>query len=84
MLVVDNFELQEVKTKPFVEVLSKLGLQNVLIIEQENTRLEKSARNVPHVKVLRPEGLNLYDLLCFKNLVITEPCLAKIQGRLLS
>lgn len=83
MLVIDGFKLQEMKTKSFVEALNKLGLQNVLIIEQENIPLEKSARNVPHVKVLRPEGLNLYDLLCFKNLVITEHCLEKIQGRLL-
>jgi large subunit ribosomal protein L4 len=54
----------------------------VLIIAQENNNLEKSARNVPQVKVLRPEGLNVYDVLRYENLIITRPCVEKIQGRL--
>jgi large subunit ribosomal protein L4 len=41
-----------------------------------------SARNVPHVKVMRPEGLNVYDVLKYEHIVITQPCVEKIQGRL--
>ena len=82
MLIVDKLELQEIKTVAFVNLLRQLGFSNVLIIAQENSNLEKSARNVPHVKVLRPEGLNVYDVLRYEQLIITQPCVEKIQGRL--
>jgi large subunit ribosomal protein L4 len=82
LLIVDKLELQEIKTAAFVSLLKQLGFSNVLIIAQENSNLEKSARNVPQVKVLRPEGLNVYDVLRYENLIITQPCVEKIQGRL--
>ena len=82
MLIVDKLELQEIKTAAFVNLLKQLGFSNALIIAQENSTLEKSARNVPQVKVLRPEGLNVYDVLRYENLIITQPCVEKIQGRL--
>ncbi len=82
MLIVDKLELQEIKTAAFINLLRQLGFSNVLIIAQENSNLEKSARNVPHVKVLRPEGLNVYDVLRYEQLIITQPCVEKIQGRL--
>jgi large subunit ribosomal protein L4 len=82
MLIVDKLELQEIKTAAFVNLLKQLGLSNVLIVAQENSNLEKSARNVPQVKVLRPEGLNVYDVLRYENIIITQPCVEKIQGRL--
>lgn len=82
MLIVDKLELKEIKTAAFVNLLKQLGLSNVLIVAQENNNLEKSARNVPQVKVLRPEGLNVYDVLRYENIIITQPCVEKIQGRL--
>jgi large subunit ribosomal protein L4 len=82
LLIVDKLELQEIKTAAFVTLLKQLGFSNVLIIAQENSNLEKSARNVPQVKVLRPEGLNVYDVLRYENLIITQSCVEKIQGRL--
>jgi large subunit ribosomal protein L4 len=83
MLIVDKLELPEIKTASFARMLNQLGLQSVLIVEQQNATLEKSARNIPHVKVLRPEGLNIYDILYHDTLMITQPCLEAIQGRLL-
>jgi large subunit ribosomal protein L4 len=82
LLIVDKLELQEIKTAAFVNLLRQMGFSNVLIIAQENNNLEKSARNVPQVKVRRPEGLNVYDVLRYENLIITQPCVEKIQGRL--
>jgi large subunit ribosomal protein L4 len=82
MLIIDKLEFPEIKTKAVVSILKQLGLGNVLIIEQENLNLEMSARNVPHVKVLRPEGLNVYDVLKYEHIVITQPCVEKLQGRL--
>jgi large subunit ribosomal protein L4 len=82
LLIVDKLELKEIKTAAFVTLLRQMGFSNVLIIAQENNNLEKSARNVPQVKVLRPERLNVYDVLRYENLIITRPCVEKIQGRL--
>ena len=82
MLIVDKLELPEIKTRGVVAILKQLGLSSVLIVEQENLNLEKSARNVPLVKVLRPEGLNVYDILKYKNLVLLETAIKTIEGRL--
>lgn len=82
VLIVDKLELPEIKTTSLVKMLEQLGVHSVLIVEQENSNLEKSARNVPHVKVVRPEGLNVYDVLLHENLLITQSCLESIQGRL--
>lgn len=82
MLILDRLELPEIKTRGVVAILKQLGLSSVLIVEQENLNLEKSARNVPLVKVLRPEGLNVYDVLHYEHIVITQSCVEKLQGRL--
>lgn len=82
VLIVDKLELPEIKTTSLIKMLEQLGVHSVLIVEQENSNLEKSARNVPHVKVVRPEGLNVYDVLLHENLLITQSCLESIQGRL--
>jgi large subunit ribosomal protein L4 len=82
MLIVDKLELPEIKTRGVVAILKQLGISSVLIVEQENLNLEKSARNVPLVKVLRPEGLNVYDVLQYEHIVITQSCVEKLQGRL--
>jgi len=82
VLILDGFNLPEIKTKTFVAILSHLDIKNALIIDDTNINLEKSARNVPFVKVLRPEGLNVYDILKHDKLVITQPCLEKITKSL--
>ena len=85
LLVVDAMDLGEVKTKAFVGVLNNLDLTNVLIVTGEkDDQLELSSRNVPGVKVLRLEGLNVYDILKFEKLVLLESSLKGIEGRLVS
>ena len=84
LVVLDQFELEETKTKKFVEVLKTLKLKNALIVtETHNDHLELSSRNVPDVKVLRSEGLNVYDILKYRMLVLLEPAVKNIEGRLL-
>jgi large subunit ribosomal protein L4 len=81
--VLEHFELPEVKTRGFVKVLTTFGLENVLVVvDGENGTLRRSARNVPHVKVLRSEGLNVYDVLKYKALVLTRPTIEKIAAAL--
>jgi len=84
LVVLDEFEFDEIKTREFVKVMSALDIKNALIItDKKNENLELSARNVPQIKVLRVEGLNVYDILKYKNVVLLESSIKSIEGRLL-
>jgi large subunit ribosomal protein L4 len=84
LLVLNEFELDKIKTREFVKVMNALNTKNALIItEKKNENLELSARNVPQIKVLRVEGLNVYDILKYKNIVLLESSIKSIEGRLL-
>ena len=85
LVVLDGFSLEKIRTKDFMDALTNLKVQNVLIIiDQKDENLELSSRNVPDVKVLRTEGLNVYDILKYENLVLLESSIKGIEGRLLS
>ena len=85
IIVLDQFELETIKTKQFIEVLNVLNVKNVLIIsDQKNENLELSSRNVPYIKVQRIEGLNVYDILKYKNLILLESSIKGIERRLLA
>jgi large subunit ribosomal protein L4 len=85
LIVVDKLDLETVKTKRFVEVMGALKTREALIVtDRELENLELSSRNVPHVKVVRWEGLNVYDILRFKHLILLEPSVKQLEGRLLS
>ncbi len=84
LVVLEELKLDEIKTREFVKVMNALDMENVLIItEKKNENLELSARNVPRVKVLRVKGLNVYDILKYKNVVLLESSIKSIEGRLL-
>lgn len=81
MTVVNALDLDQVSTKSFAEVLNRFELKKALIVvDGENTNLELSARNLPFVKVLRAEGVNVYDILKYPNLVMTEAAIDQIEG----
>jgi large subunit ribosomal protein L4 len=83
LVVLDRFELEEIKTKEFVGLLEGLQLKSALIVtDEKNENLELSSRNVRGVKVLRSEGLNVYDILKYRTLVLLEPAVKNIEGRL--
>jgi len=84
LFIIDRIEIEPIKTKEFLKVLNALNMKKVLIItDKKNENLELSSRNVPGVKVLRSEGLNVYDILKYENLVLLEPAIRAIEGRLL-
>jgi len=84
LLVLDRLELDEIKTKKFLETVEPLNLDHALIvISGKNGNLELSTRNLPNITVLRSEGLNVYDILNHKQLVLLEPTIKDIEGRLL-
>jgi large subunit ribosomal protein L4 len=84
LVVVNNIELPEIKTKRMLEFLATLQMGNsvLVVIAEANERIEKSARNIPGVKVLRCEGLNVYDLLHFHQVLFTQAALQKVTERL--
>lgn len=83
LIVVDTLALEQIKTRDFVQVLGALALENVLIItDGKDDTLELSSRNVPGVKVMRTEGLNVYDILKYRKLVLIESSIKGIEGRL--
>ena len=83
LIVVDKFELEAAKTKIMVQALAELKVTSALIvIAQPDARVERSARNLPKVKALRVEGLNVYDLLRYEHLILTEAALKSIEERL--
>jgi large subunit ribosomal protein L4 len=79
--VFNALELDKISTKQFAEVLDRFDLKKALIVvDGGNTNLELSARNLPFVKVLRVEGVNVYDILKYPNLVMTEAAVDQIEG----
>lgn len=80
LLVLDRFDLPQIKTKEFIVHREKLGLQSALIvIDGQNENLQKSARNVQGVKILQAAGLNLFDLLRHDQLVLTRDAVAYVE-----
>ena len=74
------------KTKEFNKFLLKNKLANVLIISDTDSmkNINKSARNIKNVKLIKEEGTNIYDLFKYKNVIITSTSAKKIQERVLN
>jgi len=84
IIVLDQFELEKIKTKDFIKVIDILDVNNALIVtEKKNENLDLSSRNVPDIKVMRTEGINVYDILKYKYLVLLESSINEIERRLL-
>lgn len=80
LFVIRELKLAEVSTKNVVEFIKRFELDKTLIlINDKNENLMRSARNLKNVKILNVDGLNVYDLLRFDFLVITEDSLVKLQ-----
>jgi large subunit ribosomal protein L4 len=83
IIVLDKLELEEAKTKLMVKALAELKVTSALIvISQPDATIERSSRNIPAVKVLRVEGLNVYDLVRYEHLILTEGALKLLEERL--
>jgi large subunit ribosomal protein L4 len=85
LLVLDDFTMETIKTKDFVSTMNTLDVENCLIvIDAENANLEKSSRNVNGFKVLAAEGVNVYDILLHKKLVLVQPVIERLEKRCLA
>jgi large subunit ribosomal protein L4 len=83
LIILDQYPFEAPKTKEFVKVMEKLQLDKALFITAGDDRvLTLSSRNVPYVQVMRPEGLNVYDILRYDYLVVLQPAISQIEERL--
>ena len=83
LVLVDTLSVPEVKTKHMVKVTSDFGLKKALIVlPASDNNLELSARNIPGIKVVREDMLNVYDVLRHDHLVMVKDAALKVQERL--
>lgn len=81
LILIDSLNLAEPKTKLVSTLLENLGIQEnaLVLIKAENKNLTMAARNIPSVKVLRMENINVYDLLKYAYLITTQDALNSMQ-----
>jgi large subunit ribosomal protein L4 len=81
LVLIDKLELAEPKTALISTMLETLGVQEnaLILISSENKNLTLAARNIPSVKVLRMDNINVYDLLKYRYLITTQDALNSIQ-----
>jgi large subunit ribosomal protein L4 len=83
IIVLVALEIAEVKTKLMRQMLEELQVKSALIVLPEgDEKVALSVRNLPRVKALRVDGLNVYDLLRYEHLIMTEQALRLIEERL--
>jgi len=83
LTVVNSIDLAEAKTKAFAAVADKLGFGKTLIVAKDaDEKLLLSARNMPHIKVIEADKLNVYDVLLYPELVMLESAAQDVQERL--
>ncbi len=81
MVLLDKLELAEPRTKQMSELLKTLGVAEsaLVLITAENKNVALASRNMPNLKVLRMENINVYDLLKYRYLITTQDALTTMQ-----
>ncbi|MBN1141055.1 MAG: 50S ribosomal protein L4 [Deltaproteobacteria bacterium] len=83
LLVFDSLDQGKISTKEFAAFLNRMGIASALIVlSEDNANVTLSARNIPHIKVVRAEGVNVYDLLKYKSVLFTEQAVSQLEGAL--
>jgi large subunit ribosomal protein L4 len=84
--VIQDLDIPEPKTRQMVVFLKALGVEKraLILLADDNVNVQLSARNLPDVKVMRIEGLNIYDLLSYDYLICAKDALVKLQERVAS
>ena len=83
LFVLEDFQNEIKKTKLFNNFLVKMKLKNSIIISDKNskTKIIKSARNIPNIKIIEQEGTNAYDILKYENVIFTATSIKSFQDR---
>jgi large subunit ribosomal protein L4 len=85
MVILKDFPMEKISTRVFKNVVDLFNLKKALfVIDDTNEVLLKSSRNIKNVKMIRSEGINVYDILNHEHLILLEPSVKKIEGALLA
>jgi large subunit ribosomal protein L4 len=85
LIVINDFTLERIKTKDFVGVMDVLDVANgLIVIDSASENLTRSSSNVHGYKVLSSEGLNVYDILLHKKLILVQPVIESLEKRLMA
>ena len=81
LVVVSDLSIPQPKTRLLAKALVDLGLTStiLIVVREKGTDLDRAARNLPGVKLVTPEQLNVYDLLRYRAIVIPEPVVGRVQ-----
>lgn len=82
LIVVQDLAMDEAKTRIAANVFQALAHGNALVLDDSNDNLMLSVRNLPKVKYLHVDGINLFDVLKHDHLVLTEPMIRRLEGAL--
>lgn len=85
MVILRDFPMEKISTGIFKSVVDLFGLKKALfVLDNNNEVIQKSSRNIKNVKMIRSEGINVYDILNHEHLILLEPSVKKIEGALLA
>jgi len=85
LVVLDDFTMENIKTKDFVNTMKGLDIENGIIVsDTAGDNLLKSSRNVNGYKVISAEGLNVYDILLHKKIILVQPVIESLEKRLMA
>ncbi|MGI6492764.1 MAG: 50S ribosomal protein L4 [Pelotomaculum sp.] len=80
IVVLDTLTMEAPKTREMVEILGNLKVNDALLVTAaKDEAIEKSARNIPNIKTLVANGLNVYDILAYDKLVITKDAVTRVE-----
>jgi large subunit ribosomal protein L4 len=82
LVVLESFELEAPKTRQVVDFMARFDMTDMVLVAPRNETLEKSARNLQSVTLLPPDGLNVYDVLRRRHLVLTRAAVESVVNRL--
>lgn len=80
LIIVDKFELKEIKTKEMVKVLNNLKVEKaLLVLNKKDLNIQASTRNIEKVKASTVNTINIYDLLKFENIVLEKDAIKTLE-----
>ena len=81
LIVLDNFNFTEIKTKNMLKVLDNLKVEGkaLIVLPENDLNVQKSAKNIPGKKVCLVNTINVYDLVKYTKVIITKPAIEKIE-----